>query len=136
MSNLDHPIRRMLAALGRCSATVVVAAVVLCVWGGVCDVPAAASIGDDPCSSSQADAEGCDDGEHEGPCEDCDDGGCEDADCMGALHSCGCCPNVVGATSHAPVLPNYSDNDLRCACSDDLEVREGVRARIDRPPRA
>ena len=135
MSNLDHPVQRMIAALGRWSATVVVTVIVLCVWSGVCDVAAAASIVDGPCISSQADAEGCDEGEHERPCEDCDDSGCEDADCMGALHSCGCCPNVVGATSHAPALTSPFVNDLRCACSDELEVREGVRARIDRPPR-
>ena len=136
MSKLDHPIRRTVAALGRWSATVVLTVLMLCAWGGFCDVAAAASMVDSPSISSQAAAAGCDEGEHEGPCEDCDDAGCDDADCMGALHSCGCCPNVVGATSHAPNLPSPLQNDPRCACTDDVEVREGVRARIDRPPRA
>lgn len=136
MSNLDHPIRRILGGLSRWSAIAVVAAVVLCVWGGIDNVAGAASIVDGPWTSSHADMDRCDDGEHEGPCDDCDDGGCEETDCTGALHSCGCCPNVVGATSHAPALPSPLESDLRCAGSDKLEVPEGVRARIERPPRA
>ncbi|MGB1700279.1 MAG: hypothetical protein ACPHRO_10015 [Nannocystaceae bacterium] len=134
---------RAIAALGRWSIRVVVAAFLLFGWGGLWGMATAAPLEHDR-PSRLSDTEACcpdtlseraDHGDHEDPCEDCDDGGCADTDCMGALHSCGCCPNVAGTTSHAPAIPRPSSDDPRCPCTDDLQIREGVRARIDRPPR-
>ena len=55
--------------------------------------------------------------------------------CFGSVHNCGCCPSAVDAPRSSVRLPPQG------LCQATLElprpdaVRDGVRDRVDRPPR-
>ncbi|MCA9717875.1 MAG: hypothetical protein H6713_34065 [Myxococcales bacterium] len=73
-------------------------------------------------------------GEHDDCDDDCDDGCDDDGCCVGFVHSCGCC--AAALPPDASRLPVRTARRVQHRLADDDDAHEGIRARIDRPPRA
>lgn len=56
--------------------------------------------------------------------------------CFGAVHNCGCCPTAFAAPVGPVALPSHGAHRLRRQFLDDDPIVDGVRLRVDRPPRA
>ena len=56
--------------------------------------------------------------------------------CFGSVHNCGCCASAVAAPPASAALPAPSAVIVRKLGSSWAVGSDGVRSRIDRPPRA
>jgi hypothetical protein len=56
--------------------------------------------------------------------------------CFGSVHTCGCCPTAVAAATHSTLMPVRAARHVGHAVDDDDLPADGIRKRIDRPPRA
>lgn len=57
-------------------------------------------------------------------------------DCFGNVHHCGCCRTAVAAAFGSPLLPEGTTHRVAPPSTTGDNRASGVRARIDRPPRA
>lgn len=56
--------------------------------------------------------------------------------CFGGAHHCGCCPTAFAAPLPSTSLPCPASDRLREDILNEDAPLDGMRARIDRPPRA
>lgn len=61
---------------------------------------------------------------------------CPDQCCPSTVHNCGCCPTAVAATDGSSLFAARAAEPVGRAAVDDVVVLDGIRKRIDRPPRA
>lgn len=56
--------------------------------------------------------------------------------CFGTMHNCGCCPAAFAAATGSTQLPFHATHRLHLGVGSDDVDSDGIRSRIDRPPRA
>ena len=56
--------------------------------------------------------------------------------CFGTVHHCGCCSTAFAVTTGATWLPMRTIHRVQHRYVEDDLAHDGVRVRIDRPPRA